>query len=40
MKRFGTHYMNKISGDKYNNTHKLHSYLKMYYLHFVKIVFL
>lgn len=39
MKRFNKDYMNKFSEHKYNNAHTLRSYLKMYYLNFVKIVF-
>jgi hypothetical protein len=40
MKRFNIHHMNKFSEHKHNNVHTLRSYLKTYYLNFVKIVFL
>jgi hypothetical protein len=40
MKRFNIHHMNKFSETKLNNTHTLRSYLKTYYLNFVKTVFL
>jgi hypothetical protein len=40
MKRFNTYHMSKYSEHKLNSVYTLRSYLKTYYLNFVKTVFL